>query len=167
MSKTFEPVPSGMTPVPTTPSLAVQFDKNNYSADWNLVEDSVGKVVYSNNKAPLDQPMTLRVAQQSRSNVYAGSSIDVAMYASNKTGTDTIFEVKGVGEITDSADASYRKLVPWRAALTFTTPNIAEMNEQDMYFMAELVLASLYVQGSDGTEDTGLEALLRGALYRK
>jgi hypothetical protein len=137
----------------------------NYTADLREVEDGPGKVVYTDVTSPQDQPSTLRIAQQSRANIYAGTSIDPAAFLATKRGTDTIIEVRQVWMESDSEDSTYLRFAPVRAALTLSLPDSAIVTPDRVADLVQTVIAALFAQGDD-THTDGIAALLHGVVKK-
>lgn len=156
--------PNG-TSVPDVTAVTFPVAPLNYDADFQLIEDSARRVVYTDVTSPRTQPSTLRIAQQSRPNVYAGTTIDPAVFLPIKKGTDTIIELREVWSEVDSTDTSYLKLFPVRAAITLTLPDADQVTADAVLRLVARAVAALYVQGDDDHE-AGIEALLRGVVKK-
>lgn len=137
----------------------------NYSADFRKVEDGPGKLIMTDLTSPQDQPFTLRIAQSSKANVYAGSSLDPSVFLPNKRGTDTIIEVRAVGAEVDSTDSTYLKMFPVRVAITLSLPDAVQITPAGVSSLIGHAVAGLYGQG-DATNTEGIAALLRGVVDR-
>lgn len=137
----------------------------NYDADYRVIEEGPGKVVYTHVKSPADRPSTLRIAQTSKANVYAGSTIDPSVYLPSKRGLDTIIEVREVWAVTDSADAAFLQYAPVRAALTLSLPDSGVITADDILLLVKRVTAALFDQG-EITAEPCVTALQRGVVQK-
>lgn len=164
MAKTMAFGPNG-TSVDGLASITLTSDPLNFDADFRIIDEGPGKVVMTDVTSPLDQPATLRVAQQSKPNVYAGSSIDPSAYIANKRGTDTIVEVREVWSITDDTDPTFLQLVPVRAAISLTLPSTNLVTADAVEQLVMRTVMSLYTQGA-ATMDAGLGNLLHGVVKK-
>lgn len=121
----------------------------NFSTDMKKIETGPGKVIYTDVTAPSDRRYTLRIAQQSRPNIYAGTTIDPSVFLSSKRGTDTVVEIKGILEVTDSVDTTFLQQAPYRLALTMTLPESQFISATEMKAMLDRLVAALATQGDD------------------
>jgi len=154
------------TPVEGITSLALsQFAPLNFVADFRAIEEGPGKVVLADVTTPVDQPSTLRIAQQSKPNVYAGTSIDPSAYLPNRKGVDTIVELKQVWAITDSEDASYLRHVPVRCAITLSLPTTSVITSEDVETLVCRTIAGMFAHADDEM-DAGINALLHGVVSK-
>lgn len=164
MSKTLTHGPSG-TAVEGLAAVTYTIPPLNYDADFRAIEEGVGKVVYTDVSSPQDQPSTLRIAQQSKANVYAGTTIDPSVFLANRRGSDTIIEVREVWAETESTDASYLRLMPVRAAITLSLPTAATITYSDVSTLIGRAIAGLFAQ-ADATNEDGITGLLHGVVKR-
>lgn len=164
MTKSLVFGPNG-TPVGGVSEVAITVAPLNYAADFRRVEEGASKIVYTDVTAPQDQPSTIRIAQQSRPNVYAGTTIDPSVFLPNKRGTDTIIEVREVWSEVDSADTSYLRMFPVRAALTLTVPDASQVTVAAVQRVVQRLFAALAEQGEANT-DSGIAALLHGVVCK-
>lgn len=164
MSRSLAHGPNG-TPVDGLSAVTYAIPPLNYDADFVAIEEGPGRVVYTDVTSAQDQPSTLRIAQQSRPNVYAGTSIDASAYLPNKKGTDTIVEVKETWSITESTDPTFLQQAPVRCAITLTLPTTAVMSYSDVQSLIGRAVAALFTQG-EATAEEGLVRLLHGVVKR-
>jgi len=148
------------------------WEPTTHQLDWAnefAIESEVpGKVIYTDLTAPIDRPSRVTIAQRTRANVYQGTSIDPAMYLPSKRGLDTLVEVSGIAEVTDSELADYLKQFPYRAALTVTVPQTSLLSSSQMGGLVLRLIQSICTDNpsvADGWDD-GLTLLLRGVLKR-
>lgn len=137
----------------------------NYDADFGVLEEGPGKIVYTDVTAPQDQPSTLRIATRDIANVYAGTSIDPSVFLPSRKGTDTIVEVREVASVVDSTDATFLQQFPSRFALTMSLPDTAYVTDDFVLAGVARVVAALFAQG-DQTAATGIADLLRRVARR-
>lgn len=138
----------------------------NFPVDFRVIEEGPGKVVYTDITAPLDQPSTIRIAQTSKANVYAGTSIDPAVFLASKSGIDTIAECREIWREIDSVDLKFQHDWPVRCALTLSLPNTSQVTPALVEALVKrTVAAALYAQGVQ-TATTGLSSLLRGVVQK-
>lgn len=164
MTKSTSYGPNG-TPVEGLASVTFTVAPLNYDADFAELESGPGKVVYTDISSPQDQPSTLRIAQSSRPNIYAGTSIDPSVFLPSRKGVDTIVEVREVWSQTDSDDSTYLKQAPVRAALTLTLPENGIVTADAVARLVQRVVAALYLQG-EATYANGIDAINHGALKK-
>lgn len=153
------------TPVGGLASLTLVVPPHNYTADFRSLEEGPGKIVMSDVTSAVDQPSTLRIAQQSKPNVYVGTSIDSSAFLANKRGTDTILEIKEVWSITDAAVPEFLQLMPARCAITLSLPTHALITDSVVEALVCRAIAALFNQG-DATSADGINALLHGVVSR-
>lgn len=137
----------------------------NFDADFSVIEQDAGKVIYTDVTAPIDQPSTLRIAQTARPNVYAGTSIESSAMLPSRKGMDIVVEIKEQWVETDTVDATYYRVLPVRAALTFNVPVAAQVTPDALEHLVKRVVAALYVQGDDDMT-AGLNSLLHGVIEK-
>lgn len=137
----------------------------NYEADFSVIDEGAGYVVYTDTTSPIDQPSTLRIAQTVRPNVYAGTSIESAAMLPSRKGSDTVVEIKEQWVETDSVDPTYYRVLPVRCAITLNYPIAAQMTPAALKHLVERTVAALFGQG-DATSDDGLNALLHGVAQK-
>lgn len=151
---------AGITP------LTFAMNPINFAADFRIIEEGPGKVVYTDVTAPQDQPSTIRIAQQGISNVYANTSIDPSVFLPTKAGTATLVQVREVWRETDSVDLLFQHDFPVSAGLTLNLPNASQVTAAMVETLVKrLVAAALYAQGVQ-TSGTGVAALLRGVVKK-
>lgn len=160
MSKVLTHGPTN-TDVPAITTCTFVVTPLHFEADFRLIDSGPGKSVYTDITAPTDQPSTIRIAQTSRANVYAGTSIDPSVYLPSRRGTDTILECREIWVETDSTDTTYRKEIPVRCAITMTLPDTSAFADEDVEALVARTVALLFAQGED-TADGGINAILRG-----
>lgn len=137
----------------------------NYDADFRVLEEGPSRVVMTDVTSPIDQPSTLRIAQTSRANIYAGTDIDPSAFLATRKGSDTIVEFREVWEETDSVDATYRALIPVRCAITLTLPVSASVTPGMVQDLITRTFSALYEQG-DALSVDGITDLLHGVVKR-
>lgn len=164
MARTVSYGPNG-TAVSGVSSVTFPVAPLNFAADFRKLSEGPGLVVYTDVTSPQDQPSTLRIAQSSRSNVYAGTSIDPSVFLPTKQGTDTIVEIREVWSESDSTDSTYLRMFPVRLALTLTTPNANQVSIASIERLVARAIAALAAQGKD-TLDEGVSALLHGVVQK-
>lgn len=164
MTKSLSYGPNG-TPVEGVTAVTFAVAPLNYTADFAEVESGPGKIVYTDTTSPQDQPSTLRIAQQSRPNVYAGTSVDPSCYLPNRKGTDTIIEIREFWNLTDSTDSTFLNVAPVRCAITMTLPDSSVVTADAVSRLIARGVAALFAQG-DATIANGVDALLHGAVKK-
>lgn len=164
MAKVLTTGPDG-TPVAGVEFVTLAIPPLNYDVDFRVLEEGPGKLVMTDITSPLDQPATIRVAQQAKPNIYAGTTIDPSAYLANKRGTDTIAEAKETWSITDAGDPTFQQLAPARAAVTLSLPTSALITEELVMGLVGRAVAALFAQG-EATYTTGVSALLHGVVSR-
>lgn len=164
MAKVLTTGPNG-TAIGGLATLTLAVPPLNYDADFRALESVPGKLVMTDITSPQDQPSTIRLAQTSRPNIYAGTSIDPSAFLASRKGVDTIVEAKEVWSITDAADPSFLQLMPARAAITLTLPVSSLVTADVVMGLVGRAVAALFAQG-DATHDDGIDALLHGVLSR-
>lgn len=137
----------------------------NYEADMLVIEEGVGKVVYTDVTSPADRPSTLRIAQTSKPNIYTGTSIDPSVFLASKRGTDTYIEAREVWSVIDTEDSTFLQEFPVRCSLALALPDTAYVSDEDIEALVGRVIAALYAQG-EATPDTGINALLHGVVKK-
>lgn len=136
-------------------------------SNFAVVEESVGKVIYTDLTAPTDRPSLITRASRPRANVYAGTSIDPTVFAPTKKGQDIMVEVREVWSVGDPDDTSYRVDLPVRAAISLTLPNHELVTGDQTYSLVKRALAMMLKEASTEIVDTtDIDSLLRGVLKR-
>lgn len=159
-SLTIGPVPTGVA----ITSLALKAFSN---ADFGVIEEGPGILKFRDLTTSRVQPTTVRLQQKLRSNIYAGTTIESTNFLADKSGTDTIIEVLGVGVETDSVNLAYEASAPYRVALSFTTPNgAASLEHSHIVEMVSYLLSVLTAEGDADLADVGLSRILNGVLRR-
>lgn len=165
MAKVLATGPSG-TPIGGLAAVTYVIPPLNYTADFRSLEEGPGRIVMTDITSPTDQPSTLRIAQTSKANVYAGTTIDASAFLANRRGTDTIVEVKEVWSISDAEDPSFLQLMPVRAAITLSLPTSNLITDELVSGLVGRAIAALFAQG-DATNADGITALLHGVVGRE
>lgn len=153
------------TDLAVNPTTTLTFKALNFPADFREIEDAPGKVVLTDITTPLDQPSTIRVAQTSRPNVYAGTTLDPSVHLPNKKGTDTIVEVREIWSETETTDPSYQRMFPVRVAITMSLPNASQVSTADATALVLRAVAALGKAG-DNNITTGITDLLHGVVKK-
>lgn len=156
------------TPVTGDTPFALSVDSLDWEGEFSLISEVPGKVVYGDRTAPVDRPANITIAQRSRANVYAGTSIDPSMYLPTKRGLDTLVEITQVLEVTDDQDTTYLKQVPVRLALTMTTPITSAVDDSTLYALVFRLIQAVTQPNLDVEAgfNAGLDGLLRGILRK-
>lgn len=164
MAKTLAYGPNS-TPVEGLATLTNAIAPVNFAADFRVIEDVPGKLVMADITSSLDQPSTLRIAQQSKANIYAGTTIDPSAFLANRRGTETIVDMRETWAITDSGDPAFLQLAPARAAIMLSLPTSSLITADAVMRLVNRAVASLFAQG-DATPADGVNALLHGVVSR-
>lgn len=164
MSRVLTKGPSG-TPIEGLTVLTFAVAPLNYDADFRVIEEGVGKVIYTDVTSPQDQPSTLRIAQQGNANVYSRTSIDPSAYLPNRRGTDTIVEVREVWSETETTDSALLRLMPVRVAITLSLPTSPLITADAVEELVQRAVAALFTQG-EATIAEGLTDLTHGVVKR-
>lgn len=160
MTKSVTVGPNG-TAVAGVTAVAVTVAPLNYDADFLPLVDDPGVNIYVDSTAPVDQPATVRLATRDVANIYAGTSIDPAVFLASRKGRDIVVQVQEIHKVTDSEDADYLRMYPIKATLTINAPVDAIVTSATLERMVARVLASIARQGEDDLA-SGLTALHRG-----
>jgi len=153
------------TPVEGLASLTLTMPPLNFLADYKEVDEGPGRVLYTDISSPREQPATLRIAQTSRANVYAGSTIDPMVFLPNKKGTDTIVELRQIVAVTDTEDSTFLEMFPVRIAVTTTYPDTSYLTANALESLLLQVVAAHFEQGA-ATVDSGLTLLSHGVVKK-
>jgi len=145
-------------------TLAVPIPGLNWTADFRMLPSSPGEVVATNVTTPVDQPETVRFSQRAKANIYQGTNIDPTAYLPVKNGTSTLLELRQTLVETDSGDASYRKLIPVRAAITLDIPSYGNVTAAMVLSLVQRAVALAFEKGV--VTSTGLSAIQRGVLKK-
>lgn len=165
MGKTIAYGPNG-TAVAGVTAITFAVAPLNFDADFQRIDGGAGSAwIATDVTSAREFPSTVRIAQQSRANVYAGTSIDPSCYLSTKRGTDTIVEVREVHSEVDSEDSTYLKAWPMRLAITLTAPDANQVDAASIQRMLARAVAALAVQGDDELT-AGLNNLLHGVVRK-
>lgn len=160
-------VPSVSETTPVTSPMALSVQALNFDADWRVVEESPGKIVYTNVNADVDVPCTIRIQQTLRPNVYAGTGIEPGGQCATKRGCDTVIEFKNIWKLTDDSDPSSAVYLPVRAALTLNTP----VHPMTTISNVQEILYALFGAIADKAEasdlSAGLALLLHGVVEKQ
>lgn len=162
---TTNPAPSVQDPVVGDISLTA--DALNFDADWRIIDEGPGRVVYTNVQSPVDQPLTLRIAQTVRPNVYAGSAIELAAQLPTRRGCDTVIELKGTWAIGDSEDATFKRMFPVRIATTMNLPLCAEITDQVVIDSLLAPMIAALAANRESTLQGGINDLLHGVVEKR
>jgi len=159
---------SMVTSDPSGSAITHSFGTADFADCLRVLEQGPRKVIYTDITAPVDQPSTIRIAQTSRPNIYAGTSIDPSMFLPTRKGTDTIIEVREVWSIVDSVDTTYLGYAPVRAALTLTLPDGGGISAVDVLeLLGRVIGMGLAADESDVTLVDGATNLLHGVVDTK
>jgi len=141
----------------------------NWNADYRILSQSPGEVVFTDVLSTIDRPRTFRVSQRVKPNVYAGTNIDPSVYLPNRQGLDTLIEYRDVLTITDSGDATYRADVPVKVGITISVPVGTDL--VDATLVADTLLpaaiAGCFNPNEASPFHTGMTDLLHGVLVKR
>lgn len=133
----------------------------NYVADFLPLVDDPGVNIFVDNTAPVNRPSTLRLAVRDVSNIYAGTSIDPAVFLPSRKGRDIVVQVQEVHEVTDSANAALLQQYPIKGTLTINAPLDEAVTPAVLEHVVARLVAAIARQGDDDLA-AGLSALHRG-----
>jgi len=157
----------GHTPVgdPQIDTLLLDLPPINFEADFEITQDDPGVLVLTDLTTQPGRPATIKYGQRGRANIYAGSSIDTQSYLADRSGIDTVVEVKGIVKFTD--DLSVVHYAPVRVALNLMIPtSLAGITGAALETtLIARVVAACASMGSDGII-SGMERLGHGVLRR-
>lgn len=148
---------------PAVPSTRQNLDLSN--GNFALKNAKNDDVFVVNVTTPTDQPETIRFASKDISNIYTGTGIDPAFYATSRRGISVVSELFEVATVTDSDDPSFRIDLPCQVHTVFKVP-------VSQYLQADDILSLLFRQFAlnfQGSDDTAkrIDDLIHGALIPK
>lgn len=139
----------------------------NFGVDFRNIQ--IGKNnegVISNITSPVGLPERFRFAANNIKDIYAGTSVDKAMYALSRQGTSFLVQLTDTYTLTDESDPSYTVALPMEAHLVVKVPqNEAITDEVVMTFVGRM-LAGLF-ETSDGSAKRRINALLHHSILPK
>lgn len=160
MTKSVSYGPNG-TAVAGVSAVAVTVPPINFEADMLPLVDDPGVNIYVDSTSPVDQPSTIRLATRDVANVYAGTSIDPAVFLPSRKGRDIVAQAQEVHVINDSEDPSNIRMYPIKCTITVNAPIDPSVTPAVLEHIVARALASIARQGEDDLA-AGLAALHRG-----
>lgn len=153
------------TAISGNPAMTVTVGKLNFGVDY-LVQpgSSTSEVNLVNATSPRDQQETIRFAQKSVKDIYTGTDIESDARVSVKGGLDTLLELRGVWLETDSVDATYRKLIPYKVGLQFRMPNYSSVTPA--MALAQVLRAYGLAFETGTTTEAGINRILHSNLMK-
>lgn len=150
---------SGFTPASLTVAAL------NFAADYRVTQRKGNEVTLTNITAPTDAPETYRFGYSEIPNIYMDTGIEKSMWLPTKRGLSVILQLKSVYSLSDSADATYRALLPMWAHMVLRYPNHQLVTPAVVQTHIKRMLAGLYDTGT--TDTSRLSALMRGSVLPK
>lgn len=152
------------TAIAGAPAMTVAVGKLNFAADWRVLSDQPGEAILINRTSPFDQQESIRFSQREVKDVYAGSDIDPAARATTKSGKSTYIELKGVWSETDTVDATYQRLLPYKVGITLNVPTNSSVTADMALAQFLRAMGSVFETGT--VTSAGINNLLRGVLKK-
>jgi len=147
-------------------SISTPYAVLNLAADFRqLPQVNADDVQVTNLTSPTDQPEVFRFASTTRKDIYAGTDIEPAAKLTSTSGTRYLLELRQVHAITDTSDATYRKLVPVRIAITLDIPKDIMWTHVQTLSLVKRGVAMFFNQGVN--DSSRLNDLLHGLLRPK
>lgn len=152
------------TAIAGNPAMTVTAGKLNFAADFLVTSNVPGEVILTNRTSPLNQLETIRISQKGIKDIYSGSDIDPSARVSTKSGIGTLIELRGTFKETDSVDATYEVLLPYKVGLQFNWPTYSSCTA-DMA-LTEILRALGAVFETGTVTSAGVNNILHGALKK-
>lgn len=135
-------------------------------SDFVVTSNVPGEVYLTNKSAPIDQPERIRYALQLIADIYKGTLIDPAYFATSKKGASFVTQSWQQMSITDPANPSFRVDLPIGYHTVIRFPDSPYLTVQDI-FDGYLRHFSSQFTTADGVTADQWAAQLRGALLPK
>lgn len=146
-------------------TITITVPKMDYKSNFSLLVDDPGNVELTNVTTPLDQPEVLRYSLDNVSNIYAGTSIDPAFFATSKLGKSLLMKNEEIYRVTNSGETD--GLMPTSVDLpiwyhtVIRTPVSEYLTAKTLYDGLCRHIAMMVKEVADGSL---LNMLLRGSL---
>lgn len=147
-----------------SPAMTVAVGKLNFAADSLVLSDVPGETILTNRTSPFDQPEVLRFSQKEIKDIYAGTDVDPSARVSVKNGRATLLELRGMWAETDSVDATYKKLIPYKVGIQFNMPSYGSVTAA--MALTQILRAFGMVFETGTVTDVGVNNILHGALKK-
>lgn len=141
----------------------------SYSTDYSVKSETPNEVVITNVTSPLDQPETIRFAQQPVRDIYNGSAVDPTAMSVSRQGISLVIQVNDILRVTpDSSestcccDGGYMDF-PISTHIVIRTPVAQYITADTVMTVVKRNIAALFGEGADVTSGR-LNQMLRGAL---
>jgi len=146
---------------PATTGRGLDPDPINFGVDWRVTSESAGEVVLTNINAPLNEPEQIRIAWSEIADVFKGTKVGPGdLSADSRSGTSVLVQLTGVGRSQNDSD---EPLYPYSCHLVLKLPNAPAPTVENVLFMIERLLGTLYDTG-EVDPDSRIASLLRGAI---
>jgi len=156
ISTTWNYTAAAATKQPTIPDV----DFSTFSGDDGKSKKS--DVWITNSTSPLDSPETVRYAIQNIGNIYNGTDIQPAYFATSKAGRQLLIQLNDVLTATDSADPTYRMDLPFSGHVVLKFPTNAVVTSSMLLAFYERLVSMAFATGA--VTDSRLEVMMRGTL---
>jgi hypothetical protein len=108
-----------------------------------------------------ENPVVVREALSNVANVYNGSDIDPSAYAPVRSGKSLLLQIQQNAVVTDSADPTYKVILPFTAHLVLKVPNSDLVNTDHIANLLDNLVALTY---STNGGSRRFSKLFKGAL---
>lgn len=141
----------------------------SYSSDFSVKSETPNEVVITNVTSPLDQPETIRFAQQPVKDIYNGTAVDPTAMSVARQGISLVVQVNDIlrvtpdgGENNCCCDGGYMDF-PISTHIVIRTPVAQYITADTIMTVVKRNFAALFGEGADVTS-ARLNQMLRGAL---
>lgn len=150
------------TAVAGNPSTSISLAPLNFPADFLIKQSLPGEVILTNKTAAVDRPERVRFAAAEVKDVYKGTGIDPALYATSRRGTSVVVDLDSTYSVKDSVDATYESLLPFHGHLVLRVPNNQLVTADVVAAFVKRVTALLFETGS--VTSSRISSLQHGSL---
>lgn len=140
----------------------------SYSTDFSVKSETPNEVVITNVTSPLDQPETIRFAQQTIRDIYNGTAVDPTAMSVSRQGISLVVQLNDIFRVTPDSESScccdggYMDF-PISTHIVIRTPVVQYVTADTVLTVVKRNIAALFGEGADVTSGR-LNQMLRGAL---
>lgn len=150
------------TAVAGSPSTGINIAPLNFPVDFLIKQNLPGEVILTNKTAAIDRPERIRTAAAEVKDVYKGTGIDPALYATSRRGTSIVVDLDSTYSVKDSVDATFESLLPFHGHLVLRVPNNQLVTADVVAAFTKRLVALLFETGS--VTSGRISALQHGSL---
>lgn len=163
MSKTVSPNYTDTTPSGWSGDHGITIPKTNTGVDFRVESQKANSLIITNLTSPIGYPETVKFSTETIPDMYAGTTVEKALYAPSRKGRGVLVSLHDVFKETSSTDETYEKALPFKTSIAFQFLQNSSVTTAMVLGEIARLLSFLY-DTTSATMNSRLEALIRGSL---